>query len=78
MFRRKVYAKLLEWKATSNGQTALLIEGVRHVKILFVLSTRLQMTCLRSILRSLSEHRCFGIMARLGIPQFAVLAVIVQ
>jgi len=26
MFRRKVYDKLLEWKATSNGKTALLIE----------------------------------------------------
>ena len=31
MFRRKVYDKLLEWKATSNGKTALLIEGARRV-----------------------------------------------
>jgi hypothetical protein len=76
--KRKVYAKLLEREATSNGQTALLIEGVRHVKVLLVLSTRLQITCLRSILRSLSKHRCFGIMACLGIPQFTVLAVSVQ
>jgi predicted AAA+ superfamily ATPase len=31
MFRRKIYDKLLEWKATSNGKTALLIEGARRV-----------------------------------------------
>ncbi|NMA17513.1 MAG: AAA family ATPase, partial [Clostridiaceae bacterium] len=31
MFRRKIYDKLLEWKTTSNGKTALLIEGARRV-----------------------------------------------
>ena len=30
-FRRKVYDKLSEWKASSNGTTALLIEGARRV-----------------------------------------------
>ena len=29
--RRKVYQKLLEWKNDSNGETALLIEGMRRV-----------------------------------------------
>lgn len=31
VFRRKAYDKLLEWKRSSNGQTALLIEGARRV-----------------------------------------------
>ena len=31
MFRRKIYDKLLEWKAESDGHTALLIEGARRV-----------------------------------------------
>lgn len=31
MFRRKIYDKLLRWKETSNGKTALLIEGPRRV-----------------------------------------------
>lgn len=31
MFKRKIYDKLLEWKAESNGQTALLIEGARRI-----------------------------------------------
>ncbi len=31
MFRRKIYNSLLEWKNTSNGRTALLIEGPRRV-----------------------------------------------
>ena len=31
MFRRKCYEKLLEWKASSKGRTALLIEGARRV-----------------------------------------------
>lgn len=31
MFKRKIYDKLLEWKAESNGKTALLIEGARRV-----------------------------------------------
>ncbi len=30
-FRRKAYDKLLEWKRSSNGQTALLIEGASRV-----------------------------------------------
>ena len=29
--KRKIYDKLLEWKRTSNGKTALLIEGARRV-----------------------------------------------
>ena len=31
IFKRKAYDKLLEWKTTSNGRTAMLIEGVRRV-----------------------------------------------
>lgn len=31
MFKRKIYNKLLEWKQTSNGKTALLIEGARRI-----------------------------------------------
>lgn len=31
MFKRKIYNDLLNWKKTSNGKTALLIEGARRV-----------------------------------------------
>ncbi len=31
MFQRKIYDKLLEWKAESHGDTALLIEGARRI-----------------------------------------------
>ena len=31
MFKRKIYNDLLEWKNTSSGKTALLIEGARRV-----------------------------------------------
>lgn len=31
MFKRKIYEKLLDWKTTSAGKTALLIEGARRV-----------------------------------------------
>ncbi len=31
MFKRKIYDKLLEWKAESDGKTALLIEGARRI-----------------------------------------------
>lgn len=31
MFKRKIYNKLLDWKNSSNGKTALLIEGDRRV-----------------------------------------------
>lgn len=31
MFKRKIYQKLLDWKETSQGRTALLIEGARRV-----------------------------------------------
>lgn len=31
MFNRKIYNKLLEWKAVSHGKTALLVEGARRV-----------------------------------------------
>ena len=30
-FRRKIYGRLLEWKETSNGKSAVLIEGARRV-----------------------------------------------
>ena len=29
--KRKIYDKLLEWKQTSSGSTALLIDGTRRV-----------------------------------------------
>ena len=29
--KRKIYDKILEWKNTSNGDTALLIDGARRV-----------------------------------------------
>ena len=31
VFRRKLYEKLLEWKSTANGESAILIEGARRV-----------------------------------------------
>ena len=31
LFKRKIYGQLLEWKARSHGETALLIEGARRV-----------------------------------------------
>ncbi len=31
IFKRKVYDKLLEWKQTENGKTAVLVEGARRV-----------------------------------------------
>ena len=31
VFKRKIYERMLQWKSESNGQTALLIEGVRRV-----------------------------------------------
>ena len=31
IFKRKAYNKLLQWKAMSNGRTALLIEGARRI-----------------------------------------------
>lgn len=31
MFKRKIYAKMLEWKRRSKGSTALLIEGARRI-----------------------------------------------
>lgn len=31
MYRRKIYADLVEWKKRSNGSTALLIEGARRI-----------------------------------------------
>lgn len=31
MFERKIYKKLLDWKQTSDGKTALLIEGARRI-----------------------------------------------
>lgn len=29
--KRKIYEKILSWKNTSRGQTALLIEGARRI-----------------------------------------------
>lgn len=31
MFKRKIYEELLDWKDTSDGRTALLVEGARRV-----------------------------------------------
>ena len=31
IFKRKTYRRLLEWKATENGRTAILVEGARRV-----------------------------------------------
>ncbi len=31
MFKRKIYDQLVEWKSTSKGKTALLIEGARRI-----------------------------------------------
>ena len=31
MFKRKIYSKIKEWKNSSNGKTALMIEGARCV-----------------------------------------------
>ena len=31
MYKRKIYKELEKWKKTSNGKTALLIEGARRV-----------------------------------------------
>ena len=31
MFKRKIYDKILDWKKTKNGDTALLIEGARRI-----------------------------------------------
>ncbi|MCM1143575.1 MAG: AAA family ATPase [Blautia sp.] len=31
MFRRKIYDKLVEWKETAEGKTALLVEGARRI-----------------------------------------------
>ena len=31
LFKRKIYDRLLQWKESSNGQTALLIEGARRI-----------------------------------------------
>ncbi|MDE6152752.1 MAG: AAA family ATPase [Muribaculaceae bacterium] len=31
IFKRKIYSKMLDWKASRNGETALLIEGARRI-----------------------------------------------
>lgn len=31
ILKRKIYSKLLEWKRTSNGKTAVLVEGARRI-----------------------------------------------
>ena len=31
MYKRKIYAKLLEWKSSTNGAKALLIEGAWRI-----------------------------------------------
>ncbi len=31
LFKRKIYKKLLEWKANAQGTKALLIEGARRI-----------------------------------------------
>lgn len=32
--RRKIYERLLYWKNTSSGSTAVLLEGARRVRVL--------------------------------------------
>ena len=39
VFQRKIYSKLKEWKESSKGKTALLIEGARRVGKTFVATT---------------------------------------
>ena len=36
--KRKIYDKLLKWKAESQGETALLIDGVRRVGKSYIVS----------------------------------------
>ena len=36
MLKRKIYDKLVEWKNSSNGTTALLIEGARRIGKSFI------------------------------------------
>ena len=36
ILKRKIYQKLLDWKKTSNGSTALMIDGARRVGKSFV------------------------------------------
>ena len=31
IFKRKIYDRLLKWKATSNGKSALLVQGARRI-----------------------------------------------
>ena len=31
IFKRKLYDRLLQWKATRDGKTAILVEGARRV-----------------------------------------------
>ena len=31
IFKRKLYDRLLEWKRSQNGKTAILVEGARRV-----------------------------------------------
>ena len=31
LIKRKIYSKLKEWKETSKGKTALLLEGARRI-----------------------------------------------
>ena len=35
-FNRKIYQRILEWKRSRNGKTALLIEGARRVGKSFI------------------------------------------
>ena len=31
IFKRKIYERLLRWKETSNGNSALLVQGARRI-----------------------------------------------
>ena len=31
IFKRKIYDRLLQWKETSNGKSALLVQGARRI-----------------------------------------------
>ena len=39
MLRRKIYNELLEWKQSSKGQTAVMIDGARRVGKSFIAET---------------------------------------
>lgn len=43
--KRKIYEKLLFWKNTSNGETALLIDGARRVGKSYIVEEFAKIVC---------------------------------